>query len=232
MTRQLIRFVCCRCSATARSRRKSFRAPGVSARPSNHCRSSLGWQQQVLACTLIKKKKKIFLIYSEIQSGAVAKSYMTNGLLIYDLIFSHFLIYKKALPHIWLCNRSTQNFTIFKEILFYFLSVYALASTVSYRVYFPLPAISVPFRSSCSWQHRVHTEWQRLVSGVHSIMMESSALAGEGGGARHKPPFTLLLLQTKLQCTFQLRRQIHSPYFISTLICTYYSYSVSSLYSK
>jgi hypothetical protein len=28
------------------------------------------------------KKKKNFLIYKEIQSGAVAKSYMTNGLII------------------------------------------------------------------------------------------------------------------------------------------------------
>jgi hypothetical protein len=31
-----------------------------------------------------KKENLIFLIYREIQSGAVAKSYMTNGLLIYD----------------------------------------------------------------------------------------------------------------------------------------------------
>jgi hypothetical protein len=30
--------------------------------------------------------------------------------------------------------------------------------------------------------HRVHTEWQRPLSGVHSIMMENSAMAGEGGG--------------------------------------------------
>jgi hypothetical protein len=30
------------------------------------------------------KEKKIFLIYKEIQKGAVAKSYMSNGLLIYD----------------------------------------------------------------------------------------------------------------------------------------------------
>jgi hypothetical protein len=30
-----------------------------------------------------KKENKIFLIYKEIQGGAVAKSYMTNGLLIY-----------------------------------------------------------------------------------------------------------------------------------------------------
>jgi hypothetical protein len=31
-----------------------------------------------------KKDNKVFLIYKEIQNGAVAKSYMTNGLLIYD----------------------------------------------------------------------------------------------------------------------------------------------------
>jgi hypothetical protein len=30
-----------------------------------------------------KKEKKIFLIYKEIHSGAVAKSYMKNGFLIY-----------------------------------------------------------------------------------------------------------------------------------------------------
>jgi hypothetical protein len=40
-----------------------------------------------------KKEKKIFLIYQEIQNGAVAKSYMTIGLLINGEIFAHFLIY-------------------------------------------------------------------------------------------------------------------------------------------
>jgi hypothetical protein len=40
-----------------------------------------------------KKENKIFLIYKKIQNGAVAKSYMTNGLLINGEIFAHFLIY-------------------------------------------------------------------------------------------------------------------------------------------
>jgi hypothetical protein len=40
-----------------------------------------------------KIENQIFLIYKEIQGGAVAKSYMTNGLLIYEEIFAHFLIY-------------------------------------------------------------------------------------------------------------------------------------------
>jgi hypothetical protein len=38
-------------------------------------------------------KKKIRKYNKEIQNGAVAKSYMTNGLLIYGEIFAHFLIY-------------------------------------------------------------------------------------------------------------------------------------------
>jgi|LakMenE01Jun11ns_1017448.scaffolds.fasta_scaffold7637672_1 hypothetical protein len=39
------------------------------------------------------KENQIFLIYKEIQNGAVAESYMTNGLLVYEEIFAHFLIY-------------------------------------------------------------------------------------------------------------------------------------------
>jgi hypothetical protein len=33
--------------------------------------------------TPIKKENPIFLVHKEIQNGAVAQSYMTNGLLIY-----------------------------------------------------------------------------------------------------------------------------------------------------
>ncbi len=41
-----------------------------------------------------KKENQIFpTIYKDIQNGAVAKSYMTNGLLIYGEIFALFLIY-------------------------------------------------------------------------------------------------------------------------------------------
>ncbi len=40
-----------------------------------------------------KKENQIFLIYEEIQNGAVAKSYMTNGFFMYGEIFVHVLIY-------------------------------------------------------------------------------------------------------------------------------------------
>jgi hypothetical protein len=39
---------------------------------------------QEKTCHTDKKEKKIFLIYKEIQSGAVAKSYMRKGFLIYE----------------------------------------------------------------------------------------------------------------------------------------------------
>jgi hypothetical protein len=43
-----------------------------------------------------KKEKKIFLIYREIQSGAVAKSYIRNGFLIYEEMQKYFPIYEEA----------------------------------------------------------------------------------------------------------------------------------------
>jgi hypothetical protein len=47
-----------------------------------------------------KKEKKIFLIYREIQSGAVAKSHMRNGFLIYEEMQKYFPIYEEAVSHI------------------------------------------------------------------------------------------------------------------------------------
>jgi hypothetical protein len=40
-----------------------------------------------------KKEKKIFLIYKEIQNGAVAKSYIRKGFLIYEEMRKYFPIY-------------------------------------------------------------------------------------------------------------------------------------------
>ncbi len=53
----------------------------------------------VVYSTLIKKENQIFLIYEEIQSGAVAKSYMRKGFLIYVELRKHFPIYGEALVH-------------------------------------------------------------------------------------------------------------------------------------
>ncbi len=43
-----------------------------------------------------KKENQTFLIYKEIQNGAVAKSYMTNGLLIDGETVTHFLMFDFA----------------------------------------------------------------------------------------------------------------------------------------
>ncbi len=46
------------------------------------------------------KKKKNFLIYKEIQMGAVAKSYMRKGFLIYQEMRKYLVIYEEAVSHI------------------------------------------------------------------------------------------------------------------------------------
>jgi hypothetical protein len=71
-----------------------------------------------------KKENKIFLIYREIQSGAVAKSYMRKGFLIYEEMRKYFHIYEQVVSHIWLGNCSTLNFLIYEEnLIFFFISV-------------------------------------------------------------------------------------------------------------
>ncbi len=47
-----------------------------------------------------KKENQIFLICKEIQSGAVAKSYMRKGFLIYEEMRKYFPIYGEAVSHI------------------------------------------------------------------------------------------------------------------------------------
>ncbi len=46
--------------------------------------------------------------------------------------------------------------------------------------------LSLPLDFRC-FDHRVHTEWRLPISGVHPLMMEKSALAGESGDARPTP---------------------------------------------
>jgi hypothetical protein len=51
-----------------------------------------------------KKENQIFLIHKEIQSGAVAKSYMRKGFLIYEEMGKYFPIYEEAVSH-GICSR-------------------------------------------------------------------------------------------------------------------------------
>ncbi len=61
----------------------------------------------------------------EIQNGAVAESYMTNGLLIYGEIFEHLRIDKEALPHDFATDPLRISFYM-RKIWFSFLSVYII----------------------------------------------------------------------------------------------------------
>jgi hypothetical protein len=47
-----------------------------------------------------KKENKIFLIYREFQSGAVAKSYMRKGFLVNEEMLKYFPTYEETVSHI------------------------------------------------------------------------------------------------------------------------------------
>jgi hypothetical protein len=54
----------------------------------------------LLLGALIKKKIKFSSYIGEIQSGAVTKSYMRKGFLIYEEMGKYFPIYEEAVSHI------------------------------------------------------------------------------------------------------------------------------------
>jgi hypothetical protein len=72
-----------------------------------------------------KEENKIFLIlYKEIQMGAVAKSYMRKGFLIYEEMRKYLVIYEEAVSHVWLYHRSLLDFLkLWGKFCFFFISV-------------------------------------------------------------------------------------------------------------
>ncbi len=49
---------------------------------------------------LIKKENQIFLIYEEIQTEAVAKSYMRKGFLIYEEMRLYLVIFEEVVSYV------------------------------------------------------------------------------------------------------------------------------------
>ncbi len=82
-------------------------------------------------CT-IKKENQTFLIHKKIRNGAVAKSYMRKGFLMYEEMRKYLTIYDEAVSYIWLCNCSILNFLIYEEnLIFFFISVSATKTDTS-----------------------------------------------------------------------------------------------------
>jgi hypothetical protein len=71
---------------------------------------------------IVKKENLIFLIYKEIQTGAVAKSYIRKGFLIYEEMRKYLVIFEEAVSHIWLCELLPSEFPYIRgklNFLFY-----------------------------------------------------------------------------------------------------------------
>jgi hypothetical protein len=69
------------------------------------------------------------------------------------------------------------------------------------------------FAAISGWsEHRVHTEWQRPLSCLRSIMMEKLAQTDEGGGAR-PTPFTIVTITNKVAVSAPAERADTLPLF-------------------
>ncbi len=93
---------------------------------SNTPQKYLFWAVKQLYLTLIKKKVKLSsYIYKEIQNGAVAKSYMRKGFLIYDEMRKYLPKYEEAVSHYMTLQllHSEFPYMYIRKIWFSFLSV-------------------------------------------------------------------------------------------------------------
>jgi hypothetical protein len=58
------------------------------------------FSQPIILLYTDKKENIIFLIYEEIQMGAVAKSFMRKGFLLYEEMHKYLVIYEEDFGHI------------------------------------------------------------------------------------------------------------------------------------
>jgi hypothetical protein len=75
----------------------------------------------------------------------------------------------------------------------------------------------------------MHTEWQRPLSGVHSIVMVKSAQPGAYGGGVHPPPFTLSTIISKVARADTFPLFILYPYMYSVVLADQYNFLVKNL---
>ncbi len=81
-------------------------------------------------------ENQIFLIYKEIQNGAVAKSYMSKDFLIYEEMRKYLTIYEEAVSHIWLSNCYILNFLIYEEFfIFFFIRVLFVCALMVFKIF-------------------------------------------------------------------------------------------------
>ena len=115
--------------------------------------------RQLLQTHTDKKENQIFLIYREIQNGAVAKSYMRKGFLIYEEMREYLTIYEEAVSHIRLCNCSILKFLIYeKNLIFFFTSVVSRQRVLEARIPGNLEPDKVPQMITITFNGAVNSD--------------------------------------------------------------------------
>jgi hypothetical protein len=88
------------------------------------CKNISTGRQSLTSAYTDKKENQIFLIYKEIKTGAVSKSYMRKGFLIYEEMLKYFPIYEEAVSHICMTLQLFHSeFPYDENLIFFFISV-------------------------------------------------------------------------------------------------------------
>ena len=120
--------------------------------------------------TLIKKENKFFLIYQEIQSGAVAKSCIRKGFLICEKMQKYFPIFEEAVSYIWHCNCSILNFLKYEENLnFFFISAIYFEVVKKFIWFWVISAVATAITEPCSENFTVRSRFQPAPAGSSQL---------------------------------------------------------------
>ncbi len=117
--------------------------------------------------------------------GSGAKSYMRKGFLIYEEIRTYFIIYEKAVSHIWLCTRDPLWLSLYMiKTLFSFLSVQLSMPSSNIKNdegQSPECRKEIQFYSNF-YLSRVHPSFWREKSTVFKAFVVEVLMKGGGGG--------------------------------------------------
>ncbi len=124
------------------------------------------------------KENEILLIYKEIETESIAKSFVRKGFFIYEEMRKYFAIYKEGVSLIWLCNRSLLNFLIYEEnSISFFISAPTCVLLSLQAIHYPSLTLTLPlFHCMSPFRHSTLkktfnyiTNFEKVIGLIHLL---------------------------------------------------------------